>query len=182
MSPKNRWESIFSAPPLGYLLRQQLGPQWFRIHGLPNSDRLPSNKSELKEMLHRYNEVTSTVIGTDSQCDVWMPVSRKSKNWGVEWEPSEPFTKWNDDSEIVEELECRLFLVRTLVWSQGCLDDALTQVATGIVSGLVIFSLSTHKLVCPYEGGADIFLGDADLVPSTRALFTDWLSPLENGL
>ena len=50
------------------------------------------------------------------------------------------------------------------------------------IGPLTLLSTKTGGLVCPYDGGIDIFLEDPLLVPSMRSQFRAWLSTHPSGL
>lgn len=77
--------------PLPFLLRENIKSSWFRIHSLPQSKRYPENDTDWNILMARHREVSNTVLGNESLCNVFYAVFDTSDfpfdDSGLIWEP-----------------------------------------------------------------------------------------------
>lgn len=181
MDPWQNWSSVHPYPPFGHILRGAIAERWMRVHNLPHDRRLPTSDSDRAEIRYRNNVTASAVLGIGSSCIAWLACFGVVVPRGA-WTQAPPPPKWDLEGDAAEEVAEARFYFSVLSWQPGCFDETILLAAEGHLGPVAVLSLGTRGTYCPYDGGADVFLADADYVSSTKSLFAAWLSDLPSGL
>jgi len=170
-------------PPVGHILRSAMESCWFRVYGLPEGKRTPTNEAEFQELQNRYRTVGDDVLGVGSDCIMWLT------QYGADpipddlaWTLAPAPPTWNLGSDLEEELSEARFYYAIQSWHSPAIDEVFRRLAVGDLGPVAVMSVATSCTVCPYEGGMDIFVRTRDTIPALKEKFRAWLSPLASGL
>ncbi|MBX8825075.1 hypothetical protein [Ochrobactrum sp. SFR4] len=167
-----------------YLLREEKRQQWVRFYALPEGKRYPSNESEQKEILKRYNSVAGTIFAEHEP--LWLV-----SDTGVEKSETSRFLKLltlgfkstgikSYTDEDGEKCRSRFFYKQTH-WKSGAFNDLFSLVVNEKISGILFVNQKTQMLYM-YDGGMDVILPDTAQLNQLKERFEQWRSPLVSGL
>lgn len=174
------------ATPMGYMLREQVPERWMRIHSLPESKRYANTPSEYSILLERQNMVALEVLGSESECVVfigWYPEGNQPVDIRTQLLPdinSSAFSLFMEKRDEDEELLC--VWCATLVWKANEFDHIIKTIADDEVRYASFASLGTGEIYAPYDGGADLFLRSSSRRDELKRHYKDWLSAHPLGL
>ena len=184
----NYWVSEYPlSPPIGFLLQEKYGHNWFRIHSLPGSKRYPENDAEMHEVLRRHNTVLEAllrphndfVLLTTGYSDAPSPSTPKllQADSTLRDRSNFAFTVTSDTGSPYWH-----FFVSPLNWQHGCLDSMLSQVATDKIADILVVGVEQNCLYHPYDGGGDIIVCNDKARATLKQTFSAWLSPRTDGM
>lgn len=146
--------------PVGYVLRKQLSDRWLRLHTLPVDRRVPNTERELAQVVEFENLVATTVLG------IGAPIIAFVAYWPP-WPDGLDETRWSAlgslpfDAQEYEELSTGSWLGARRTWRPGSFDAELALRAVDRLGVLTLFSEALGNVFCPYDGGIDLVLSDA---------------------
>ena len=180
------WRDAFGdVAPVGCGCRQGMLERWLRVHSLPGSKRYPSGRAESDELLRRHNEVATAVLGADQPCLVF--VGRLADG------PGEPRNPTMAGAELdflgLPELASRLdggewmqFAAARATWTPSRFDATIQAIAEADEAHVLFANTRRGTAYCPYDGGADLILANAEAVEVSRLRWSSWLSRYPKGL
>jgi hypothetical protein len=171
-------ERYLNDPPVGPVLRMNHPKIWTRIHYLPLGRRPARNAEDEQTVVERFNAVMgylgfSVVVvlavhldPRDEEIEILQPFGAIRLPMPAEWTTalSEHF-----------DLGSAQLAVAELPWTHGCLDDLWRAAARDRIGRVALYNLPTGDALCPYDGGADIFVWDEGSRAGLRERFRSWL-------
>jgi hypothetical protein len=183
------WEEFFGAlPPVAHALREPLRSRWLRIHSLSESKRYAETEDEYSEILTRQNAVASEILGFESRTIFFAHAWGNNEDFSVafsefDWAKSIGLPEASlvafDLSEGDEHLVvggCRL------QWRNGGWNGLIRDVADDRLGSVVLLNPASGEIYAPYDGGADVFLNNAQRTTELRDRWAPWLSKHPRGL
>jgi hypothetical protein len=175
-------------PAVAHLMRRHLQGRWLRIHSLPDSKRYAEDESEFAELARRHNLVATEILGSS---DVLLVAHARgdiddfrSAYATFDWAQRSGLA--NAEPTMVQNVDDpaeRLVLGYSRIpWTPGSWDDLLRDVANYVVPSVVIYNSLSGEVYAPYDGGADVFVRNADRVTELRTRWQDWMSTRPDGL
>lgn len=178
------WRSAFgSALPAGFLCREALPEYWLRIHSLPQSKRYPESDQEYAEMLGRQNAAAEFVLGSGSECIVFITRFGDAQTLSSEdiqlhgHIPEHVLSYASEDGAD----EYQFFALR-VIWQHDKFNELIVSCANDQTGPILFANTTTRRIYAPYDGGADLFFPTTDNVAEARVRFADWLSLHPEGL
>jgi len=174
------------------MLRQIFPDRWLRIHSLPESKRYPEKNEGIKELLTRQNTLIDELIGENNQYLLLLgsfeSISGFPKGYDKILNISEfneldslPLHKLFSEEYSDGEMYLRL-AVKTLTWRKNSIDQLLLAIAKDEVTNVMIIGDEQKCLICPYDGGVDIFLEKEILRDIYKMKYKCWAPKGVNGL
>jgi hypothetical protein len=178
------WRAKFGIiAPIGYELRAPQGSPWTRVHSLPAAKRYPQTEAEYAELNNRASAVANSVFGVGELIFGYHSV--------YAFDDVDPPT-------LPAELRAMLRVPRAKFQVEGGEANVYTQafiaywpfdgfsalvkhVADENVRMLSFASATTRNVMCPYDGGFDLFT-TSPTPEDLQSQFTEWLSPRDDGL
>lgn len=165
--------------PVPFLMRDTHRDSWFRIHSLPESKRYPDSEKDWQILLDRHRQLSDAVLGKGSHCRVHYSLF-VDRGFPEELEPS---LDWGDVVETPLDEETRVFTRSAETrWDFDTFQPWIRLRSEDQLAWISFHSLSTDRLYCPYDGGADIFSADKAGLSAIRKQFSDWKSSHPEGL
>lgn len=176
------WERFFpNEPPVGFLLRKKHPGRWIRFHTLPDGKRTPESEPEVAEVLLRMGQLSGEVFDPQAQAALWMtafdslhPPLPEVQGAGFEGLPHPP-PAWADALQDHFDVQHMTFWVRTQEWNWEDAAPLFREVALDRLDHVTAFSIHTGAAMCPYDGGIDLFLPDAQKRAALKKKFKSWL-------
>lgn len=189
MTPDEIWRVHFGdLPAVSHLMRAALSQRWLRIHSLPESKRYAQTPAEYDELLRRHNAVAAEIVGTREA--ILFAHGRSSASafaagfsefdWAARSRVHEAVSikvRTSDDEE--DDVLVRGCAIR---WSPGAWDDMLRDVADDRLPSIVLLNPRSGEVYAPYDGGADVFVADAERAVALKDRWMTWLSAHPEGL
>ncbi|GKS73786.1 hypothetical protein AVME950_02840 [Acidovorax sp. SUPP950] len=182
------WQSEFGEiAPRGHLLRRALSAKWVRFHSLPDSKRYAESLEEYAEIEHRHHLVASALFNAGEPLYVFRAHHDEARLRGKARHQLAG-RQFREALAVVppislgQDKEDRMY-VRAFVskWKPDFFEAAIRLLADWKEVGVSFVSPSTKNILCPYDGGMDVFT--YSIAPEElRALFADWRSPRPDGL
>ncbi|MDC0711769.1 hypothetical protein POL68_25090 [Stigmatella sp. ncwal1] len=176
------WERFFGGvPPVGFLLRQKLPEQWLRFHTLPDAKRIPEGEWEVAEVLQRMAQISAEVFAPQAQVALWMttfnqPRPSLPKEQGADFEAiTPPPPTWADAMQDYFDVQHMTLWVRPQAWDWEEVAPLFRDVSLDQLDYVTAFSVQTGSAICPYDGGIDLFLPDAQKRAALKSKFKSWL-------
>jgi hypothetical protein len=180
------WHALFpDSAPINYALKYQFPERCLRLSHLSSGRHCPGNESEWEEVLRRYNHVMNDLIGSGE--DYLLVIGSYDPIYGFP-EGYDEFFARQEFSELksvpLHEIEPADYLhgdvylrlaCRRCRWHEGDLDHLLRRVVVNQQYHVLVFSLSQKTLVCPCDGGIDIFLENETVRDLYRKEYRHWL-------
>jgi hypothetical protein len=177
------WKTAFPhAAPAGFLCRVAASERWVRTHSLPGSKRYPDTTSEYAEVLYRYRQIASEVLGEGSHCVLFASRFGDERHWDV---PADGPLRGHRFAHVMTEGdgdgdgdggERRQFFAAETTWRASAFDELLTAVADDQCAHLLFFNPQRRTAFAPYDGGADIFVATREDALAAKNRFEAWLS------
>ena len=167
---------------------QPEGMHWVRFHSLPGSKRWPTDEAEFQTCVGRFNAVADAVAaaGTEfflltrswSQGRSPRPRLREieaadpdARFWrSVRGDPDDPDSGW-----------FHLFASRHR-WAPGAVDPMIRLTADDVAWEVGLLPTFGGWLLCPYDGGLDVYLSKEEERNRLKEKFAAWLSAYPGGL
>jgi hypothetical protein len=181
------WKTAFPyAAPAGFLCRVTASERWVRTHSLPKSKRYPDTTMEYAEVLRRYHQTASEVLGEGSHCVLFATRFGDERHWDAPIDGplrghrfAHVMAQDGEDCDGGERLN---FFAAETTWQAGAFDELLTAVADDQCRHLLFFNPKRRTAFAPYDGGADLFLATREDALTARTRFEAWLSSRPDGL
>lgn len=170
--------------PTALALRSVYSDHWTRFYSLPRGSRAPRGGRQRSELLKRHSLVSSAVLGFGCECLV-LRASHKDYVDVVEerWQACAKPPQWLCPSKFVEDFNQFCWTFQTTPWTQENLSGLLCVDRNFLMDEpVLVLSMATQGVYCPYEGGMDVFLANRMSIGPLQALFHEWRSPLQSGL
>ena len=183
------WNKRFpKSPMVSQGLREQYKDIWFRIHVLPGSKRHAETKAEFEEVLYRHNTLCTDLFKKSRSSFLLLTEGSFSKDpvepsyinkrpFPMEYVATIPMTELEPGYTSYWHIWSHAF-----TWTPAMFNKIFRKVAEWKVVNLMLLDTNTHRLYCPYEGGADVFLASPAERDTYKAKYKDWLSPHPSGL
>jgi hypothetical protein len=185
--PIQQWQAHFGpCVPIGSLMLGSFRQRWTRFCALPHCDRLPEQQ-DLAAALERVNVVTREVLGKDAlliiacELDQHGNVSRDLLDVGGSRLTKIPIVWTRALHDHVVEPDSASFWIATAQLPFARHESIFERILMDRWGTLTMMSLATGDAVCPYEGGVDTFVGDAEKRSHLRAHFQSWIWSLPAG-
>ncbi|MCB9229216.1 MAG: hypothetical protein H6618_06355 [Deltaproteobacteria bacterium] len=182
-----KWSTYYqNTLPVGFMLREEYGARWLRVHSLPNSKRYPEGKEDEIEVCKRSLESAKDVLGA-SNITVYFSIYDESKDAaisGSEWLKSLDFKsiEYKDVSEDDEDPYYLITFGAKFDWDEELFQQIILDVAKENISYISFYSKETKGVFSPYDGGADLFYLEPSKREQAQVKFKKWISPREDGL
>ena len=166
---------------IGYELKEHYKDVWFRIHTLPGAKRYPENKGEYEEILHRHNTLCTDLFKKSRSSFLLLTEgSFTEKPVEPTYINKQPFPMEFVTTIAMTELEPGYtnfwhIWSHAFKWTPEMFNKLFRKVADWKVVNMMLLDTNTHRLYCPYEGGADVFLASPGERDSYKAKYKDWL-------
>lgn len=165
--------------PVASVMKHRLPKMWMRIHVLPESKRYPENDDERSIISDRYARFGNALIGEGEPCTL----VRSRMNVAEPEAKYQAGLTWSSLHEIREDEEDTWYSwAAETTWRSGAFRDLLLDVAEDRDWGVLFISEASGNIFAPYDGGADGFSFDSDLLARLKTEFQPWLSSREDGL
>mgnify|MGYP001553526898 CR=1 FL=1 len=176
-------------PPVGHVLRSAIPDRWLRVHSLPHSKRYAETDAEYDELLRRHNELAIEVLGSHNPAMLFLhawgnasefPSIFSEFGWAAQLELKSatptvyPSPDVDDPNLVVAGF--------SIHWSPRTWDSLLRDVADDRLPSVVLLNPKTSEAYAPYDGGADLFLTNPELVETLATRWASWLSKHPDGL
>lgn len=171
-------------PPQGSLLRQIWAERWVRLHALPDAKRYADTPEEAAEIVRRHVAVASVIFSDGEPLFVfradWESPSRRA---GPRPRPRPQIAgrQFREGVQVIGDdppLHVRALATR---WKPDFFETLVALVAAQEAVGLSLVSPATGNMLCPYDGGMDVFSFSVEPgVLATR--FASWCSSRPDGL
>jgi len=161
--PIDWWQAQFGEiPPRGHILRRALPEHWVRFHSLPDSKRYAESVDEYREIQQRHLSIASVLFSANEPMYVFraheaeVRLRGKARHQLAGRQFREAVTVLPPG--IRQDGEDR-FYVRALVsrWKPDFFEDSIRLLADWREVGISFVSPATRNIVCPYDGGMDVF-------------------------
>ncbi|ALV04812.1 DUF3885 domain-containing protein [Roseateles depolymerans] len=177
------WNSLATGlPPRGHLLRDHWRERWLRLHSLPGAKRYADTPEEAREIVQRHEAVGSALFTAGEPLFVfraiWEPSPRRSRS-----RPRPQIAGRQFRETVCEMGEDPPLQVRGLAttWKPDFFEALVALVADNQEVGLSLASPATGNMLCPYDGGMDVF--SVSVAPNELAArFAAWRSSQPDGL
>ncbi|WP_225409332.1 DUF3885 domain-containing protein [Stigmatella hybrida] len=176
------WEHFFpEVPPVGFLLRKKHPERWLRFHTLPDAKRTPETASEVAEVLQRMGQISGEVFEPRAQAALWMTTFNQLRpslpeEQGADFKAiTQPPPIWVDALQDHFDVQHMVLWVRTQEWNWEDVASIFRDVSLDRLDYVTAFSVHTGAVICPYDGGIDIFLSDAQKRAALKRKFKSWL-------
>jgi hypothetical protein len=182
------WQSEFGEiAPRGHLLRRALSAQWVRFHSLPDSKRYAESQDEYAELQNSHFLVASALFSAGEPLYIFRAHGGETRLRGkarhqlagrqfreaVAVLPTESLAQDDEDRMHVRALVSK--------WKPDFFEVAIQLLADWQEVGVSFVSPSTKNVLCPYDGGMDVFT--FSIAPQElRARFACWRSARPDGL
>jgi hypothetical protein len=177
------------ADPIGYELKWVYEDRWFRIHSLPESKRYADNENEYSIILDRQNSLISDIFGDNQDFIILIGLytdDLTTENY-EDLDYINQYTKVDTldlhklrPEQYEDEIYYDIF-IRTAKWKKHSQDKIMRKIADDEIRAIFI-NPGAEIIICPYDGGVDIILKDAETRDQLKRKYTDWLSNREDGL
>lgn len=102
---------------------------------------------------------------------------------GEQWQACAKPPQWLCPSKFVEDFNQFCWAFQTTPWTLESLGGLLCVDRNFLMDEpVLVLSMATKGVYCPYEGGMDVFLANRASIGPLQALFSEWRSPLQSGL
>jgi hypothetical protein len=177
------WKAAFpNAAPAGFLCRRTASERWVRTHSLPESKRYPDTAAEYAEVLRRYHQTASEVLGEGSHCVLFATRFDDEQHWDA---PVDGPLRGHRFAHVMaqDDADDKLnFFATETTWQAHAFDELLTAVADDQCRHLLFFNPLRKTAFAPYDGGADLFLATHEDAIAAKTRFEAWLSARPDGL
>ncbi len=176
------WRRFFQeSPPVGFLLRKNHPERWLRFHTLPHARRVPRSESEIAEVLQRMSQVSGEIFEPGSQAALWITSfshfhpSTPRNRW-IDFEAvNELPTTWTNAMQNYVDTQHMAVWARAREWDWENVAFFFREASLDRLDYVTAFSIHTGATICPYDGGVDIFLSDAQKRTALKRKFRNWL-------
>ena len=173
------WQSQYSGqPPVGFMLRFSHESVWTRIQFA--RDGATPGAGDDRLIASRFDTVASSLFtgttvlvlairlgagpkGTNALRDLGATAISPPQSW------LEALGGYLPDPGRAE------FLAATVGWQRGCLDPVWLAVAREWIGRVAVFCPATGDALCPYDGGADVFVWAAERRAKMAERFKAWV-------
>lgn len=182
----SRWfEHPFrEAFPVAHVMRWRFPEYWLRIHSLPESKRYPETDAERQIVFDRQSRfgdalLGDALLGERASCLVF----QSCFNGFPRSEEVMPELEWTPIHRVVEDEDdgWDSWMART-VWDAAAFRELLLKIADNQEAHIAFLSEVTDCVFIPYDGGADGFSFDTELVRRLAEEFAPWRSAHPQGL
>lgn len=182
------WSREFpDCPPVGFLLRRVYQDRWVRIRNFSEDGRTPETQTDYGEMCSRLNEALSYLCGDNTGIVLittsYSPDEKPVRDQKVlcEFDPTAKFLHSVGVHELALEFDAPTYWhLFSSKWQfePGRFDKVMRLVAQGAmfsgVFNVILLEPETNRLMCLYEGGADVILEAPKARDQFRERFADW--------
>ena len=160
-------------------MRAEFSGYWLRIHSLPESKRYPETDAERETVFKRYSRFGSALLGEHAQCLV-IRSSFNGAPLNPEWMPD---LAWTPTHRVFEDTDniWDSWMAHT-TWDAEIFRELLLAIADDRERHVALLSLATDCVFVPYDGGADGFSFDTDLLRRISDEVAPWRSAHPRGL
>lgn len=176
------WESFFPGlPPVGFLLRKNHPEQWLRFHTLPGAKRVPQNELEAEEVLQRMKQLSEALFQPGSPVALWITSfshprpSLPEGQWTGFEAVTQPPPAWASALREYVDVAHMNVWVHTREWDWEHTAFFFREVSMDRLDSVTAWSAHTGAALCPYDGGIDVFVVDADKRDALKRRFKSWL-------
>ena len=197
------WENDFgSIPPVAHILRDKWKHIWFRVYTLTDGKRYNLSRADYQKTLAHYHEICSSVLILNNMRSVlFLPfitgniprarsirgrqlclakknifgllnISRKQKIEYREIIEDRP-DAWGNENLDIFVSQINLHEIKYRILFRNLIDDTIEA---------PIFYLPGTGAVCPYHGGIDVFLFDAEIKEALMEKYAHLRSALVSGM
>jgi hypothetical protein len=171
------WQAQYRGlPPVGFMLRFPFEEQWTRVHYLSDEGVAAADERNIQNFdaiaSALFNGATVLVLAihlnpgheaTDEMRDIGATTIEAPSSW------IESLTDYLPDLSQAE------FVAATLTWYRGCLDGVWRAVSRERIGRVAVFSPATGDAICPYSGGADVFVWGSNRRAKLGDRFRAWV-------
>ncbi|MGE3802533.1 MAG: hypothetical protein AB7H80_16065 [Candidatus Kapaibacterium sp.] len=165
--------------PIAHLMRGAFPEYWLRIHSLPNSKRYPDDEAERQIVFDRHSQFGTALLGEHVRCLViqscFNGFSRSAELL--------PELEWRPIHQVVEsDGEAWNSWMAYTTWDVAAFRTLLLAIADEREAHIAFVSEVTDCVFIPYDGGADGFSFDTELLRRLSEEFAPWRSAHPLGL
>lgn len=177
------WEARWAqSVPIGYRLRESYPNRWMRFHSLPGSQRYAESEAEYDEILHRQRVVLAELQSGFAPSRLIVV----AEDWGwrdlaAGWSRRYVHNAWPWRKVSDPDDEGTRYMWADSGLSGPAIEKLLRAIADDRGRALLADPGLTW-LFCPYDGGVDVFLPDAEARDALRERHAAWLSDTPSGL
>jgi len=164
---------------MAHLIREAWPKYWLRIHSLPDSKRYPEDETERQIVFDRHSRFGSALLGERARCLIIQSRFNGFQRSG-ELMPELEWTQIHRVGESDEDAWDSWMANTT--WDAAVFRTLLMAIAEGREAHIAFVSEVTDCVFIPYDGGADGFSFDTDLLRRLREEFAPWRSAHPLGL
>jgi hypothetical protein len=170
------WNKYYTHyPPIGFILRSKEEYNFLRIHSLPESKRYPSNIEDSNLIIGKFTEITQHIFMRGEEVVLFLiqyeiPTQIVSTGWNMSKLRIIP-SPWLEKIEEYNDIEEMVIYFGYRNWEEGCANTFCLAASENTVASITLFSSLTGNVVCPYDGGFDVFMPDKKLYKSFSLKF-----------
>ena len=175
-----RWNSAHpNVEPHGASLRTTVPHLWLRIHSLPNAKRYPDTDDEESVLLSRHRHAISHIAGDQNLLMMFSIWKQRNLVSDFGFEKRESFVvppgAWSEQPRVIE-------VAGPLQPTDERLGRVILSVAHDNMDGVLIATVDFRRVICLYDGGADLFFDDVSSRDNAAELLREWVSSRPDGL
>ena len=182
------WSREFpDCPPVGFLLRRVYQDRWVRIRNFSEDGRTPETQTDYDEICSRQHEALSCLCGNSTGI-VLITTSYSREEKPVrdqkvlrDFDPTAKFLHSVGVHELALEFDSPTYwhlFASEWKFERGRFDKVMRLAAEGAmfsgVFNVIFLEPETNRLMCLYEGGADVILEAPKARNQFRERFSDW--------
>ena len=173
------WQSQYSGqPPVGFMLRFSHESVWTRLRFV--REGAPPDDDEARLIASRFDTVASslftgaTVLVVAIKLVAGRADASALRDLGAR--AISPPESWIEAlGGYLPDPGAAAFMAATVSWERGCLDGVWLAVAHEWIGRVAVFCPATGDALCPYDGGADVFVWAAERRAKMGDRFKAWV-------
>jgi hypothetical protein len=173
------WQSQYAGqPPVGFMLRFSHEEAWTRLRFV--REGAPPDQHEAQLIATRFDTVASSLFtgATVLVLAIRLVAGRADASALRELgaKPITPPESWLEAlGGYLPNPTAAAFMAATVSWERGCLDRVWLAVAHEWIGRVAVFCPATGDALCPYDGGADVFVWRPERRAKMAERFRAWL-------
>lgn len=180
------WSREFpECPPVGFLLKRVYQDRWVKMRNFAEDGRSPETREEYDEICARQNSALSYLCEEDDRLVLittsYSPDEKPVRDQKAlrELDPSAKFLHSVGVHELALEFDVPTYwhlFMSEWTFEAGCFDKLMRLVAQGAmfsgVFNVILLGPKSNRLMCLFEGGADIILESPQACDRFRERFS----------
>ena len=177
--------------PVANYFKHDYPDEWFRVHSMPDGQRYANTDMDWSTLLHRQNEVLSTMLGEGESAYLLVADYSKQQEGGpkqlaedalkgFKFEALEPLDLHDISPEEFGPGSYYRMALAPVKWTAGTFDPVLIDIANEKYKAF-FFSVNRKCIVAPYVGGLDIVELDRNRNKQLKEQFAAYLSKRRDG-